>query len=92
MSVDKEVLRIKVPTFAFGAIDDQLCGNQFIPFKDIESKNSNVFLASSLYGAHATHLTGNLLPRTWYQVPCMEFLNFLENRLKPKTTSSKKSR
>ena len=81
VSIDSGVRNIKVPTFGFGAVDDQLCGNQFIPFDDIESKNSNVLLANSLYGAHACHITGNLLPKTWYQIPCMEFLNFMEKKL-----------
>lgn len=83
VSMDQDISNIKVPTFAFGAIDDQLCGNQFIPFADIEAKNSNVFLCSSAYGAHACHLTGTLTPRTWYQMPFMEFLNFMEGRLAP---------
>ena len=56
---------IKVPTFAFGAVDDNLCHDACIPRAKMQAKGSNVFLATSTYGAHATHLSGTLKITPW---------------------------
>ena len=81
VSCDTFLKNVAVPTFGFGAIDDQLFGYQFTPFEQIASDGSQVLLASSSVGAHASHMTGNLIPQSWHQIPCMEFLSFIETKL-----------
>ena len=81
---------ITVPTFAFGAKDDNLCGYQFTPFEHFNCKGSQLFLASSDYGAHATHLMGSFSYSPWYKVPCMEWLLFVEGKLSGKAVAGQK--
>ena len=83
VSLDVYTSKITVPLFAFGSIDDQLCGSQFTPYDQIEAKGSQVFLANSSYGGHACHMEGMFKPVPFYQQPCMEFLNFMESKLAP---------
>ena len=84
ISTDRYMKQIIVPTFALHSKDDPICEYDFIPFKDIESKESKIILAVTNSGAHACHVTGSILPRLWYQKPCMEFINFLEQKNAPK--------
>ena len=37
-------------------------------------------IATSEYGTHCNHMTGDLLPKSWYQYPCAEFLYYMANR------------
>jgi len=80
-SVAQDIAAIKVPTFGLGSVDDPICGDHAIPFADIEAKDGNVFLASSINGGHACHMTGSFNPQTFVQEPCMMFLNFMEAKL-----------
>ena len=36
VTLDQAIHNISVPTFCFGAVDDMMFGNQFIPFKDFK--------------------------------------------------------
>ena len=89
ISLDKVIKNIQVPTFAFGAMDDQVCDHNVVPMAEIESEGSQVFLSSSAHGGHVMHITGSYRPQTWYAEPCMEFLNFMNKKL-PKVNSTAK--
>lgn len=80
VSVANWTSQISVPVFALHARDDPITPHAFTPFKDIEAKNSKIMYSSTSYGGHACHMIGTLLPSTWYQEPCMEFLNFMEEK------------
>ena len=73
---------ISVPTFGLSAVDDAMCGDFCLPRKEIQASNSKVCVATTNYGNHACHLTGTILPKSWYQIPCMEFFEFLEKKHK----------
>lgn len=66
VTVAEHVMNIKVPTFALGANDDQIVGNHLAPFKSAQSRDSNICLGSTDYGAHVCHMTGHFLPKPWY--------------------------
>lgn len=48
--------KIKVPTFAVDALDDQVVSTKAAPIKVALSSESNLCLAMSDYGAHACHM------------------------------------
>ena len=48
---------------------------------DVEAKDSKIMYTSTRHGGHACHMMGTLLPKCWYQEPCMEFLDFMEGKL-----------
>lgn len=73
--------KVKVPVFAFGAQDDVILNPATIPTEEIESLDNPFCVATSSKGAHCCHLTGTFLPRCWYQIPCSEFLTWLDKRL-----------
>ena len=89
ISLDKVIKNIQVPTFAFGAIDDQVCDHKVVPMAEIESEGSQVFLSSSAHGGHVMHVIGSYRPQVWYAEPCMEFLNFMHKKL-PKANPTAK--
>ena len=80
MSLAERVTDIKVPTFALGAEDDQICGHFCAPTKAAQSDESHIIFGTTDYGAHVCHLYGHLIPKPWYPKPCLEFLHFLEAR------------
>ena len=84
VSADRYTKQITVPVFALHSKDDPICEYDFIPFKDIEAEDSKVMVSLTNSGAHACHVTGSILPRLWYQKPCLEFINFLEQKYAPK--------
>ena len=75
-----QVLSIKVPTFALGARDDQIADDSVTPREIVCKSESNVCVAVTDYGTHCCHITGRLIPRSWYPFPCMEFIEFLESQ------------
>ena len=90
VSLDNYVQNYAVPTFAIGSKDDPLCGHQFVPMEKIESEGSLVVLGTTNFGGHACHVDGYFKPTTWYQVPCMEFFNFLEAKFKQESKQTAK--
>mmetsp|Transcript_22604 Transcript_22604/g.27958 ORF Transcript_22604/g.27958 Transcript_22604/m.27958 type:complete len:258 (-) Transcript_22604:135-908(-) len=80
VSLAERVTDIKVPTFALGASDDQICGHMFAPTKAAQSPESRICFGTTDYGAHVCHLYGHLIPKPWYTKPCLEFLQFIEAR------------
>ena len=78
VTLSDQVSKIKVPTFALGANDDQLCEDKLAPRKQVCAPDSNICLAQTDFGTHCCHLTGGLIPKSWYPYPCMEFIEFLE--------------
>ena len=80
MTIGDKVKKIRVPTFGLSAKNDQVCDDSFVPRKQVEDVNCPVILGVTEYGSHAGHLTGWLYPQTWYQYPCMEFIEFLEKK------------
>lgn len=66
---------------AFGAADDYINDSSLIPVDEVRRGKSPVMILTSEYGTHANHLTGNFLPKSWYQYPCAEFLYFMEDKL-----------
>jgi len=81
VSVAERLTEIKVPTFALGAADDQICGHMYAPIKAAQGSESRVCFGTTDYGAHVCHVYGHLVPKPWYPKPCLEFLHFLEARL-----------
>ena len=79
--------KIQVPTVAFGAADDYLNDRALIPNGEARKSKSQVMVATSEYGTHCNHMTGDLLPKSWYQYPCAEFLYYMANRKNRKATS-----
>ena len=84
VSPDRFCENISIPTLSFESKDDFIFQHAAIPFDKIQQKGSQVFLASSQTGSHGTHLTGLLKPWLWAHIPCLEFLNFLDDKLKNK--------
>jgi predicted alpha/beta-fold hydrolase len=82
VSLAGKLRQIKVPTFAIHARDDYVCTDDFLPFEEFDSKDSNILLALTNKGTHACHLTGKIVPRNFYAKPFIGFLNFLETRNK----------
>ena len=82
MTVAGKMKNIKVPTFGLSAKDDNVCGDQFLPKKEVMESDNSVCLAVTNYGSHACHIGGWLYPKCWYPYPCMEFIEFLEKRAK----------
>ena len=80
VTVSDQVTKIKVPTFALGACDDQIAPNSLTPHKQASAPDSNVCVAMTDYGSHTCHMEGGLFPKSWYPYPCMEFIEFLESR------------
>ena len=80
VTVADKILKIKVPTFALSAKDDQIAGDAWVPRKQAQSPDSNVCIGVTDFGTHCAHLTGRIFPKSWYPVPCMEFIEFLESR------------
>ena len=80
VTVADHVTKIKVPTFALGACDDQIVDKSLTPREQACAPNSNVCVAMTDSGSHCCHLTGRFLPRSWYPYPCMEFIEYLEAR------------
>ena len=78
MVLSDQVNKIKVPTFALNAVDDQIVDPNFVPRKQVCAPGSNVCMAQTDFGTHCCHLTGALIPKSWYPYPCMEFIEFLE--------------
>lgn len=82
-SMAQGIENIKVPTFGFTAADDIIVDEKVTPNDAIKQGKSSFMMGKTTYGAHASHLTGTLVPRCWYPVPCAEFLNFIEDKLSP---------
>ena len=80
VTVADKILKIKVPTFGLSAKDDQLAGDDFVPRKQAQSPDSNICIGVTDFGAHCAHTTGRIIPKVWYPLPCMEFIEFLESR------------
>lgn len=74
--------QIQVPTVAFGAADDYLNDRTLIPHDEVKKGRSQVMIATSEYGTHCNHMTGDVFPKSWYQYPCAEFLQFMIERKK----------
>lgn len=81
MTLNGRMNRIKVPLFAFGAVDDIILSHITIPKDEVRGLSNPVCLATSKHGAHCCHIAGLIRPKCWYQVPCAEFLLWLDNRL-----------
>ena len=80
VTIAERATSIKVPTFALGAEDDQICGHMFAPVKASQSRESNLCLGTTQYGAHVCHMQGHFIPKPWYTKPVMEWFEFLEAR------------
>ena len=80
VSVAEIANKIRVPTFGFGAEDDQICGHFCAPVKAAQAPESMLCLGTTKFGAHVCHMEGHLKPKVWYQKPCLEFFEFLEAR------------
>ena len=91
VTVADQVTKIKVPTFALGACDDQIVDDTMVPRKQACAPDSNVCVAMTDFGSHCCHMVGGIIPKSWYPYPCMEFIEFLESRkqLSPTSGNSK---
>ena len=65
VDIDKNIKGIQIPTFAFESIDDPFANQQLCPINEIIAQGSHVFVASSVCGGHASHITGGLMPKTF---------------------------
>ena len=80
VTIAERANEIKVPTFAVGSEDDQICGHMFAPLKAAQSSDSQLCLGITKHGAHVNHMTGHLWPKSWYTKPVLEWFEFLEAR------------
>ena len=80
VTVVEHCLNIKVPTFALGSADDQICDPSLAPTDIAWRKGSNICLATTNHGGHVCHIAGSLLPKSWYSEPVMTFFQYLETR------------
>jgi len=62
--------QIKVPLFSINSHDDSstFSYNEF-------QKNSNMIAAKPMTGGHVGWFTGLIVPKRWFPVPCLEFLD-----------------
>ena len=79
-SLMPDIHKIKVPTFALHSKDDQFIPNDSVPYTEISSENSSICLAVTSFGMHACHVSGLIVPACWYDVPIIEWFNFLEEK------------
>ena len=70
--------KVQVPMLCLSAQDDFVAPFKFWPTKEFQGPDSNVLLACTKFGGHATFLSGRIKPVQWFQEPIMEYLNFLE--------------
>lgn len=73
---------IKVPTFGFGSYDDLIVDGKCVPEEQVRQSDSPVMIANTTTGGHASFITGRIFPKSWYQYPATEFLDFMEARVK----------
>ena len=85
-TIADKLLKIRVPTFALSACDDQIAGDAFVPRKQAQAPDSHICIGVTDFGSHVSHMTGRVFPKTWYPLPCMEFIEFLESRLQYSNT------
>ena len=85
MTINGRLHELKVPLFAFGAMDDVILNSDTIPNQEArDSDGQPIMIATSDKGAHCCHLTNGrsiFTPQCWYQKPCSEFLSFMEAKL-----------
>ncbi len=79
---------IKVPTLFLNSIDDPTMSEEFNPYHEFEN-NPNIIGAFTKKGGHCGHFSGGLLPYQWFPVLKLEFLDFLEEKSKDKTSLNK---
>ena len=80
VTVADRLPKIKVPTFALSSVDDQIADDRVVPRKQAQSPDSNVCIGVTDYGGHCNYISGRIFPESWYPIPCMEFIEFLESR------------
>lgn len=64
---------VKIPVFALSSLDDPIISYEGIPFNEFLT-NDNLILMTTNYGGHVGWFTGTFLPKRWYQIPCIEYL------------------
>ena len=80
MTLNGRLNQIKMPLFALGAMDDLILDPKAVPNREVSEGDSPAIIATTDKGAHCALLTGTLLPKCWYQEPCIEFLDFIESK------------
>ena len=83
--LDDRLHLIKVPTFGLGALDDLIVDGKCVPEEKVRKSDAPVMIANTTVGGHASFITGRIIPSSWYPVPVVEFLDFMEARLATKT-------
>lgn len=84
--LERRIHLIKVPTFGLGAYDDLIVDGKHVPEEKVRQGDSPVMIANTTIGGHASFITGRIVPKSWYQIPVTEFLDFMEARVKTEAT------
>ena len=71
---DAYLRNVKIPVLALNSMDDPVIHSDVIPFKDFENYE-NIILATTTTGGHLGWYKGIFIPTSWFQVPCLEFLD-----------------
>ena len=64
---------LRIPVFALSSLDDPVIHSDGIPFQEFQEQ-PNIILATTTTEGHVGWYTGNLIPKRWFQIPCLEFL------------------
>lgn len=68
-----QLYKVKIPVLALSSLDDPVISAEVIPYKEF-CENDKLILMTTNNGGHVGWFTGNLMPKRWFQIPCVEYL------------------
>jgi len=70
----RTVDKIAIPTYCLHTLDDPICIKECIPYDKIKA-NPNIIMRNTMGGGHIDFYSGTFIPRRWWPVPALAFLD-----------------